>query len=67
MKSLYESQFVFKIIVQRDNFTNQNNPNNCHLNFDDDSLTVTNCRVSTKDYLFIIDGTAESGDEVKLF
>ena len=39
----------------------------CHIHFDDDQLLVNNCRISTKDYLFIIDGTTESGHEEKLF
>ena len=67
MKSLNKNQFVLKILVQRDNFTNQNYPNNCRIHFDDDSQKVTNCRVSTKDNLFIIDGTTESGHGVKFF
>ena len=62
MKTLNKNQFVLK-----NNFTNQNYPNNCHIHFDDDSLKITNCRVSTKEYSFIIDGTTESGHEVKLF
>ena len=66
MKSLHKNQFVLKIIVQKDNFINQKFPPHCHIHFDDDRLLVNNCRTSTKDYLFIIDGTTESGHEVKL-
>ena len=67
MKSSIQNQFVLKIIVEKDNFTKQNYPNNCHIHFDEDSLNETMWRVSTKDYSFIVDETTESGHEVKLF
>ena len=66
MQSLDKNQFVLKIIVQKDNFTNQNYANNCHIPFDDDSIRVINCKVSAEDYLFII-GITETVQEVKLF
>ena len=65
MKSLNKNQFVLKIFVQTENFQNQKYPDTCHIQFDDDSLKVTNCKISAKDNLFIIDGTTESGQEVK--
>ena len=67
MKSLDKNQFVLKIIVQKDNFMNQKLPPHCRIHFDDDRFLVNSCRVSTKDYLFIIDGTTEFSHEVKLF
>ena len=57
INSVDNNQFVLKIIVQRDNFKNQNYSNDYHIHFDDDGIAVSNCNVSTKDYLFIIDGT----------
>ena len=51
MKSLDKNQFVFKIIVQTENFTNQTYPENCHIHFDDDSILITSCKVSNKDFV----------------
>ena len=67
MKSLNKNPFLLKIIVQTENFKNQEYPHTCHIHFDDDCLQLTDCEISTKDYLFIIDGTTNSGQEVKLF
>ena len=67
MKSLDKNQFVLKMIVQKDTFINQKFPPHCHIHFDDNRFLVNNCRVSTKEYLFIIDGTTESGHDVKLW
>ena len=67
MKSLNKNQFVLKIIVQTENFKNQEYPHTCHIQFDDDCRQLTDCKISTKGYLFIIDGTTNSGQEVRLF
>ena len=66
MKSLNKNQFVLKIIVQTENFKNQEYPHTCHIHFDDDRLQLTDCKIATKYYLFIVDGTTESGQEVRL-
>ena len=61
MQSLNKNQLFIKIQVQRDNFWT------CHLHFDNDSVRVSDCKLSTKDCLFIIEGKTETGQEVKLF
>ena len=53
--------------VQRDNFTQLKFLLNSHIHFDNDSITTTDCKISTKDCLFIIEGITETGQEVKLF
>ena len=67
MHSLNKNQLCKKIKVQRDNFTQFKFPLNSHIHFDNDSITTTDCKVSTRDYLFIIEGITETGQEVKLF
>ena len=67
MHSLNKHQLCRKIKVQRDNFTQLKFPLNSHKHFDNDSITTTDCKVSTRDYLFIIEGITETGQEVKLF
>ena len=67
MHSLNKNQLCIKIKVQRDNFTQLKFPLNSHIHFDNDSITTTDCKVSTRDYLFIIEGITETGQEVKLF
>ena len=57
MHSLNRNLLCIKIKVQRDNFTQLKFPN----------ITTTDCKISTKDYLFIIEGITETGQEVKLF
>ena len=42
-------------------------PPDCHIHFDNDSTKLTNCRISPKNYLLIIDRETETGQEVKLF
>ena len=37
------------------------------MHFDNDSVRITNCKVSSKNYLFIKEGKTETGQEVKLF
>ena len=67
MHSLNRNQLCIKIQVQRDNFVQLNFPLNSHIHFDNDSVTTTDCKISTKDCLFIIEGITETGQEVKLF
>ena len=67
MHSLNRNQFCIKIKVQRDNFAQFKFPLNSHIHFDNDSITTTDCKISTKDCLFIIEGITETGQEVKLF
>ena len=67
MHSLNRNQLCIKIKVQRDNFAQLKFPLNSHIHFDNDSITTTDCKISTKDYLFIIEGITETGQEVKLF
>ena len=67
MQSLSKNQLFIKIQVQRDNFINYEYRFGCHIHFDNDSLRVSDCKVSTKDCLFIIEGKTETGQEVKLF
>ena len=57
MKSLNRIQLCIKIVVQIEDYTE----------LDDDSIKITNCRISPKNYLFIIEGETETGEEVKLF
>ena len=67
MHSLNKNQLCIKIKVQRDNFTQLKFPLNSHIHFDNDGITTTDCKVSTRDYLLIIEGITETGQGVKLF
>ena len=67
MRSLSRKQFCIKIQVQRDNFIQLEYSFGNHIHFDNDSVRTTDCRVSDKDCLFIIEGKTENGQEVKLF
>ena len=67
MHSLSRNQLCIKIKVQRDNFAQLKFPLNSHIHFDNDSITTTDRKISTKDCLFIIEGITETGQEVKLF
>ena len=67
MHSLNRNQLCIKIKVQRDNFTQLQFPLNSHIHFDNNSITTNDCKTSTKDYLLIIEGITETGQEVKLF
>ena len=62
-----KNQLVIRISVQIDNFIELDYPSGSHIHFDDDSVKLTNCKVSTQDYLFIIEGTTKSGQEIKFF
>ena len=67
LKSLNKNQLVMKISVQIDDFIEFDYTSGSHINFDDDSFKLTNCKVSTQDYLFIIEGTTKTTQEIKLF
>ena len=67
MKSLNRNQFCIKINVQIDDYIELEYPPDCHIHFDDDSIKLTNCRISPKNYLLIVEGETETGQEVKLF
>ena len=67
MQSLNRNGIFIKMTVQRDDFVSHDYPFGCHIHFDNDSVRVTDCKVSTKNYLFIIEGKTETGQEIKLF
>ena len=67
MHSLNRNQLCIKIKKQRDNFSQLKFPLNSQIHFDNDSITTIGCKILTKDYLFIIEGKKETGQEVKLF
>ena len=53
LNSLNKNQLVIKISVQIDNFIEFDYPSGSHIHFDDDSVKLTDCKISTQDYLFI--------------
>ena len=65
-KSLCVSVFI-KITAQRDDFVNHDYPFSCHIHFDNDNFKITDCKISHKNYLFIIEGTTQTGQEIQLF
>ena len=67
MKSLNRNQLCIKIIVQVDDYIELEYQTDCHIHFDDDSIKLTNCKISPKNYLLLIEGETETGQEVKLF
>ena len=67
MISLKRNQLCIKIVVQIDDYIKLEYPPDCHIHFDNDSIKLTNCRISPKNYLLIIEGETETGQEVKLF
>ena len=67
MKSLNRSQLCIKIVVQIDDYIELEYPPDCHIHFDNDSIELTNSRISPKNYLLIIEGETETGQGVKLF
>ena len=67
MKSLNRNQLCIKIVVQRYDYIELEYQPDCHIHFDNDSIKLTNCRISPKNYLLIIEGETETGQEVKLF
>ena len=67
MKSLNRNQLCIKIVVQIDDYIELEYPQDCHIHFDNDSIKLTNCRISPKNYLQLIERETETGQEVKLF
>ena len=67
MKSLNRNQLCIKIIVQIDDYVELEYPPDCPIHFDDNSIQLTNCKSSPKNYLLLIEGETETGQEVKLF
>ena len=48
-------------------FIEHDYPFGCHIHFDNDSVRITNCKVSPKNFLFIIEGKTENVQKVKFF
>ena len=67
MKSLNRNQLCIKIVVQIDDYIEFDYPPDCHIHFDNDSIKLTNCRISPKNYLLLIEGETKTGQEVKHF
>ena len=67
MQSLNRNQLFIKIQVQRDNFVQHDFTFGNHIHFDNDSVRVSDCKISNKDCLIIIEGKTGTGQEVKLF
>ena len=65
MQSLNKNQLCIKIIFQKDEIIDQNYQFGCHIHFDNDSIRITNCKISPTNYLFIIEGKTEMGQEIK--
>ena len=66
-QSLNRNQLFIKTTVQRDDFVNHDYPFGCHIQFDNDSVRVTDFKVSPKNFFFITEGKTETGQEIKLF
>ena len=67
LNSFSKNQLVIRISVQIDNFIELDYPSGSHIHFDDDSVQLTNCKVSPQNYLFIIEGITKTKQEIKLF
>ena len=67
MQSLNKNQLFINIVVQIDDYIELEYPSGCHIHFDNDSVRLTNCKISPNKYLLIIEGETETGQEVKLF
>ena len=67
MQSLNRNQLFIKIKVKRDNFVQLDFPFGNHIHFDNDSIRVSDRKISNKNCLIIIEGKTETGQEVKLF
>ena len=67
LNSSIKNQLVIRISVQIDDFLELDNPPGSHIHFDDDSVQLANCKVSTQNYLFIIEGTTKTRQEIKFF
>ena len=67
MQSLNRNQLFVKIQVQKDNFNQHDFIFGNHIHFDNKSVRVSDYKISNKDCLNIIEGTTETGQEVKIF
>ena len=67
MQSLNRNQHFIKIVVQIDDYIEREYPSGCHIHFDSDSIKLTNCKISPKNYFLIKEGETQTGQEVKLF
>ena len=67
LNSFNKNQLVIRISVQIDDFIELDYPPGSHIHFDDNSVKLTNCKVSTQNYLFIIEGITKTEQEIKLF
>ena len=63
MQSLNKNQLFIKTTVQRDDFVNP--PVVIH--FGNNSVRIIDCKISHKNYLFIIEGKTQTGQEIQLF
>ena len=66
MQSLNNNQLFIKIQVQRDNFIQLDFPFGNHMHFNSDSIRVSDCKISDKNCLIIVEGITETGQEVKI-
>ena len=67
LNSFSKNQLVIRISVQIDNFIELDYPPSSHIHFGDDSVQLTDCKVSPQNYLFIIEGITKTKQEIKLF
>ena len=67
MQSLNSNQLFIKTKVPRDNFVQLDFPFGNHIHLDNDSVRVSDCKISNKNCLITIEGKTETGQEVKLF
>ena len=67
LNSFSKNQLFIRISVQIDIFFELDYPSGSHKHFDDDSVQLTNCRVSPQNYLFIIEEITKTKKEIKLF
>ena len=65
LNSFSKNQLVIRISVQIDDFIELDYPSGSHKHFDDDSVQLTNCKVSSQNYLFIIEGITKTAQEIK--
>ena len=60
LNSISKNQLVIRISVQIDDYIELDYPSGSHIHFDDDSVQLTNCKVSPQNYLFIIEGITKT-------
>ena len=67
MQSLNKNQLCIKIVVQIDDYIELEYPSGCHIHFDNDSIILTNCKISPKNYFLVKERETETRQEVKFF